>query len=331
MIGWVAERLDPNVATVRVRCLGPARRLAARGLPVELFRRERADRYRVLVFTKCYRGRFLELARAQKARGGRVVLDFCDHHLYNPKGLPAYEAARKDLLAFLDLADAVVAPTEGLAEAAAAGGPLRSRPVVIPDAVEGFESPWWTRARVAWSLPRRPRLLWFGFHGVPNAEAGMLDILRVADLLTEVSQEHPFELLVVSNDEAKFRSAIAPLPFPTRYRPWRLGEAAAILERSTAVILPISPNPFTLAKSHNRLTTALLHGVPVVADPIPAYEEFRPYCWLGEWRDGLRRVLSGDPEAPVRARAGGAHALRRFSEDLVADAWANLLAPLRAA
>ena len=38
----------------------------------------------------------------------------------------------------------------------------------------------------------------------------------------------------------------------------------------------MGPNPFTLCKTVNRLATALLLGLPVVADMIPSYEELRP-------------------------------------------------------
>ena len=57
-----------------------------------------------------------------------------------------------------------------------------------------------------------------------------------------------------------------------------------------AVLSPITLNPFTECKTNNRLIQALIHGVDVIADNIPSYNEFSDYCFLNNWNMGLKEV-----------------------------------------
>ena len=300
LIGWKAAVNDRKIASLRYRVESPVRALQALGHAVEVFDPHRADDYDVVIFAKTYSVRDRALAGRVRARGGRVVFDLCDNHFYNPRDVPKYRQVREELLDMLSLAQQVVCTTPALAEVVREEAPWAAAPVVIGDAVERVPA-----AKPALEPFDGVRLLWFGSHGSPNAQSGMADILRVKDHLIEAAQRGALELVVCSNSREKYDELIAPLPIASRYLDWTLEGFPGVLASADAVIIPISPNPFTACKTHNRLSMALHAGAPVIADSIESYLEFAPFCTLDDWPGGLER-LAEQPEAE-RARAAGAH------------------------
>jgi hypothetical protein len=323
LVGWKAAVQDRRIASLRYRVEAPVRALQAFGHQVEMFDVGRAPEYDTVVFSKTYSHTDRALAAAVRGRGGKVVFDLCDNHFYNPHDLPRYREIRGEILEMLGHAHEVVCATPALAEVVRAEAPWAPTPLVIGDTVEKLKLP----AEGAFApLERGRRLLWYGSHGSPNASAGMVDILLIADLLAELHAREGVELVVCSNDREKYERLIAPLDFPSRYVDWSLDGFAGVLASADAVVIPINKNPFTACKTHNRLSLALYAGVPVMADAIDAYREFEPYCTLDDWEGGLARIYDDLEGERARALASRAHSDRCWSLDAVALKWASALA-----
>jgi glycosyltransferase involved in cell wall biosynthesis len=333
MVGWKPRSRDSNIASVRYRCLIPLLELQKRNFSVELFDPARENTYSGVIFSKSYEQADQDLARRLRADGKVVVLDLCDNHFYNPYGLPAYERARKDLLEMIRLADLHVCSTSALADVVAAEGGLRQRPAVVGDPVEfpnmvPSNGRWWSRLS-PYRWKRRSRLLWFGIHGSPNATCGMSDICKVAEVLRLVGKEHSFELIVCSDSKEDYVNLIRPLKdIESSYVEYQKETFPALLGGMEGVILPVNQNPFTWAKSHNRLTTALFAGVPVVADGVPSYREFAEFCTLDDWPTGLREILAEPRTARQKALRGREYIERRWMPSHVAERWREVLLPV---
>lgn len=322
LVGWKAAVRDRKIASLRYRVEAPVRALQALGHQVEMFEPERAGDYDTIVFSKTYSPADRALAAAVRKRGGKVVFDLCDNHFYNPHDLPRYHEIREEILEMLALAHAVVCATHTLAEVVRAEAPSAPLPMVIGDAVEKIVLP----DEPAFApLPQVRRLLWYGSHGSPNASAGMVDLLRIADLLEDLNRREGVELVVCSNDREKYERKIAPLDLPSRYVDWSLDGFPAVLAAVDAVVIPINKNPFTACKTHNRLSLALYAGVPVVADSIESYRDFAPYCTLDDWEGGLNRLFEDVDAQRARALASRGHSDRCWSLDTIALKWANAL------
>jgi glycosyltransferase involved in cell wall biosynthesis len=318
-VGWKAGSSDPAVASYRYRVLAPMEALTRRGHDVEPFDPAKSELYDQVVFCKSYGQEDRELARRLRARGARVVFDLCDNHLYNPFDHPKYRKAREHIGEMVALADRVTCSTPTLAMIVAeAFG--RGDVTVVPDAVE---------AHVAEPAQRTGdgpvRLLWYGSHGSPNAPSGMTDLLLIREQLERLARRRPVLLTVCSNNRSKFDERIAPLKLPTRYVDWTLESFGQVLAAADVVLLPASINPFTVCKTHNRLTTALHAGVPVVATALESYREFAPFCTLDDWEGGLWRAV--DDNAAERRRALSAREVldRAWSMAAIAPRWEQAL------
>jgi hypothetical protein len=332
MLGWKPKSYDPNVASVRFRCLVPLAELKAQGFAVELYDSGNESDYRGVVFSKCYEPGDQVLATRLRARGIPVVLDLCDNHFYNPEALPAYQTARHNLIKMIELANVITCSTPALAEIVATEAHLDRLPLVVGDPVELSNTDLPPRDGKGRNVSSRDtvkrRLLWFGIHGSPNAPCGMIDVLRVADMLSWIGKDYPFELVICSNNRETYERHIRPLNFPTIYEEYNRETFSYLLSKMDGVILPVNQNPFTWAKSHNRLTTALYAEIPVVADGLPSYREFSDFCILDDWEEGLREILSETGTARKKALAGKKYIQSKWMPKHVAERWRTVLQPV---
>ena len=301
--------------------------LRACGHKVEVLDPAKSDTYDVVVFSKAYSAENRSFARALKRRGGRVVFDICDNHFYNPFDLPKYQRAREEIGEMISIADRVVCSTPALAKVIRDEVDGAFEPNVIDDIVERFAS---TSRPEASDQPLR--LIWFGSHGSPNAPSGMTDLLLIREELEALAARRSIELTVCSNNQAKYDRSIAPMRVPSRYVEWTLEGFPKLLADSDAVLLPMSINPFTACKTHNRLSTALYAGVPVIASGIDSYREFDRYCTLDDWAGGLQAIVEAGAEERRRALRSRRHIDRRWTMQALAAQWeAALSLPSRAA
>jgi hypothetical protein len=321
MLAFKARVNDEAIASYRYRVLEPIRFLTERGHAVGLFDEAHFDDYAAVVFSKAYKAEDQALARRLRAAGKRVLLDLCDDHFFNPEDLAKYRQARTDLSAMIRLADAVVCSTPVLAKTVRDEAGLSAAPAVAPDVFEQASA----SAGPPTPIDRPARLLWYGRHGSPNADAGLGDIALIQEALAEAHAKRPFELVVMSDSREAFDRLATGFPVPLSYADWSPAGFMAELGRTDGVVIPLSDNRFVAAKTHNRLSLALSAGVPVVADPLDAYAEFAPYCWLGDWRAGLEAVLLRPEEARARAAGARAHLEAHWSAAAVAPLWESAL------
>jgi hypothetical protein len=236
----------------------------------------------------------LELAAALRAKGVKVIVDFCDDHFDHPQLGPVYRA-------LANVADAIVASTPGLADVIREQ--TSRKPSVVDDPVEGV------RAEPA-ATPGRPvRLLWFG-------HPSNLDTLRFG-LPQLDAREVDFALTVMTAAGSGAESS------GYRFRPWSTAGLFDELRQCDAVIIPSNPyDPRKAVKSANRFTEALWAGRFVIAHPLPSYEPLAPYGWVGEdLGEGLAWLLDHRDEAPARIRAGQEWVAANASREAVAAAW----------
>jgi hypothetical protein len=291
---------------------------------VERYHPERAAAYRLVVFQKLHDWEHVRLAESLKARGARVVLDLCDHPFYHPGEKPRYEEEARSLREMLPLVDRVTVPSEALARELSCGA------VVVPDGITppSWRSRWW-RALAPRARDGSVELAWYGIHGSGRAPSGMRDLLRIADLLEELAGEFPLRLNVVSNSRGAYEKLIRPLPFRTRYLEWgSYDRFCGLFPAFDVCVIPVNPNPYTLCKSNNRLALSLYLGVPVVADSIPSYEEFSPFCVLDDWRAGLRRYLRAPAERRSDVEKGRRYVESRGMTQHAAAEWWRLFESL---
>lgn len=306
---WWPHTTDAGVASTRLRCLRVLSALRAEGLDTGLYARgdPAPD---LLVLAKRYDPASLSQALDLRASGSKLVLDLCDNHFHCDPPTAAWQRRADALRAAVRSVDAVTVATAALARVLHDECSPSLPPVhVIGDAAETAlpAGDRWRHPFDEWALSRLQRqveadraqagvqLLWFGNHGSDNAEAGMRDLLRIGEPLRALAARRRIGLTVISNHRRKFGSVVAALGIRCRYLPWRAGTFSRAAALHDIALLPIGLNPFTACKTNNRVTTALTHGLAVIADPIDSYLEFADSVALGDWATHLPALADDAP------------------------------------
>jgi glycosyltransferase involved in cell wall biosynthesis len=138
----------------------------------------------------------------------------------------------------------------------------------------------------------RPVLLWFGNHGSPHSNFGMLSLLEVAPALEKLARELDFELWVISNDRKKYESGIAPLQIHSRYFEWAPSVVFSALKTAKVCLFPSTGDCFSETKSANRVVMALQHGVPAIVSPLESLEPLRDALLFEDWEHNVRQILT---------------------------------------
>lgn len=343
-VGWLPVTRDANVASARIRCLNIVEELRGRGCDVALAERDRA--YDLVILSKKYDAATLDWAQALKRRGTKVVFDLCDNHFHLPNPTAELQQGAARLRSALMLADAVVVSTEalgnvvrsecGIEPAAVIGDAIEDPAAAVPQSVFGkltarFEllglERWLAQQRAAGAVP----LVWFGSAGGPYGPGGIGDLDRIRPVLEALHRDQRLCMTVLSNSRETFARTTAGWSVPSRYAPWNAATIGRALALHAIAVIPITPTPFTVCKSNNRVATALWHGLAVAADAIPSYREFEGAIVLDDWRAGLRRYATS-AELRAQAAARGRQIVEaRYTIRPIADRWWQFISAIAAA
>ena len=271
----------------------------------------------VVVFGKMWdlalQARLLDAAR--KANIGAVV-DVCDDYFAgNPAGkFYASVVARGDAIS--------VASRFLAARVAAETG--RSASVIVDPCDGALGAP-------KWAPGARLEAVWFG------AESNLIGLDKALGGIAASGIALRLVLVTAGTPEVlewvRKTSAALPASIRLEFREWSLEATAQALRECDIVVLPIDlEREFSLSKGPNRMVEALWAGRFVAAHPLPAYEEFGEWGWVGgDIAAGLDWAITHPAEIVGRIARAQDYIGARFSAKSVAEAWDNLLTDVLAA
>lgn len=97
------------------------------------------------------------------------------------------------------------------------------------------------------------------------------------------------------------------------------------LEKCAAVLLPSGNKP---ARSANRLIEAVRNGRFAICGPLPAYDEFKEWMWVGDIREGVDWFNAHQNEVKYRITACQDYIRDRFSPAAIGKQWESALIQL---
>ncbi len=116
-VAWKLSRLTSNVASVRYRCLLPAKFLENYGVQSTFFQSSDAidfSCFDAIVFVKCFTEYDYHLAQKAQANGVKVFLDICDNLFFVNHETKKYTTHYKYFVKMGQIAEKIFCPTEEL-------------------------------------------------------------------------------------------------------------------------------------------------------------------------------------------------------------------------
>lgn len=106
--------------------------------------------------------------------------------------------------------------------------------------------------------------------------------------------------------------------------PWSIDNMMQGLHECDLVIIPVDSRAKNQVKSPNRLIEAFRQGRFVVANPIPAYQEFAQWAYLGDIAEGIQWARDNKELITGRIRACQEYIEKNYAPNKIADQWENL-------
>ncbi len=318
---------DENVASSRLRAYIPCRELAKQQYPIELYNPKNKENYKAIIFQKAYTKEDITLAKELKLNGCIIILDQCDNHFYNPNADPIMEERKNRLIQMTEIADVITASTKKIADLYP-----DKRTFIIDDFIESPALSPLLNLWYKWIYYSKKRksnvtnLIWYGNAGSESPRFGIIDLGEILKSLENVNRKYPIQLTVVSNSEELYNRYIKDkVSFQVHYISWKKRSFPYILKQHDLCLIPVQKNPFTICKTNNRVVLPLLLGVPVVADPIPSYEEFAPFISFSDWEKNLMDFIENSTAQYAKVKKGQEFVKRKYSEEKIVARWKAVL------
>ena len=317
------EGIYSILASARYRAIIPARELAARGhqasvigLNAECFDavlEQLLDADRVVFRKNYFEAECTErMLQEVRGRGVKTLFDLSDDRLTSWEG--------PHIQRMISQVDMIVTASPMLQEIVRQHTKRESFVVSDP-----FEGP---KGEARWSpVGRRLKALWFG-------HPTNLDSLNTTiPALLQVGRKSPIDLRILTQrtdgiereckeSNRRHRNALS-----LRFAEWSLAETWSSLATTDFVIVPSKLDERQLlVKSPNRIIESLWAGRFVVAHPIPSYEEFGDWAWLGEnLAEGIAWMVDNGPLIVDRTRAAQDYIASTYSPQRIAAEWEKIL------
>ena len=326
-VGWKPFNYDARVPSVRFRSILPIRILARAGIRTNLVPADGSGDYDCVVFQKSYTQADYELAQEYAARGVKVVFDLCDNHFYAPGDQPMLVERAARLRQIVDVADVVTVSTPAVAELVP-----EKKVFLVDDALEVPRGAAVARLRASWRrrLPRRGggRIVWFGNGESKGIDIGLIELARIVPDLESLHRSTPLRLTVISNQRRLFDQYVGGSSFPVRYVRWNATTFAQHFSTNDVCVIPMNVNPYSVCRTNNRVRTALLLGLPVVATEIPSYAEFDPWMLVENWQENIARYLHDRELAQQNVDGAQAHISSTYTSSRVVEQWTRVFESL---
>lgn len=309
------------LASTRYRVIIPAQQLARLGHEVRIQTVEPGGAAKLdhgfepeaVVVSKSFHSATEEVAKAARARGARIVADFCDDHFEHPEHGAHYRR-------LAELAEHRVASTPAMAEVIRLQTGLNA--TVIGDPVEGPRG-------MPMFAPRFPalRIAWFGH------PSNLTGLAKKAGELRALAAHMPIHLSVVTTQCKEVIALLTSLAngwgdrVQVELFQWTLETTWKAIEQADLVWIPVDEGNATKAvKSPNRLLEPLWAGRLTVADRVPSYQDFADLMPIGVGLErAVREALTDPAGVEAKLRECQRRIGRWYSTFACGNEWARVL------
>lgn len=243
---------NETLASHRYHNLIPAKELIKLGHKVSINLWPQ-DEFEYYIFSKHLNNAEYFYAHKLKSQGKKVIFHCCDNH-FETKFKQYYRM-------MIGIADLVISSTKEMARIIEEKTGIKA--VVIPDTYElNMAEPQFELC----SSQILPKVLWFGHH---SNLSGLIKLFPLDNI----------DLTICTTAGINLQGLNVVV--------WSLETLKNLLKLCNVVIIPSDITDRNIVKSHNRLIESVISGKFVIASPLPAYEEYRDWMYIGDVKKGL--------------------------------------------
>ncbi len=310
--------VNSNFASTRYRVLIPAANLGVHGWKSQIVNEDDLvnhgwDKLNLnsgdtVIVSKSLNPALIKALQQAKAKGCRVIVDFCDNHFERPAKIGQHQ---NNLLRLADVVTTCSPQLKQIIES-------KSKATVkhITDSFEG------QKKTATFSVATPANLLWFGNQINFDTLYPLLDALRI------YSKKTPINLNIVTliPDGESVAKTLSQEKLTVQYTPWSQQNLTTAMQNCDMVVIPTLKNENKSVKSPNRIIEPLWAGKYVVAGNLPAYEPFAPFAGIGDdLIAGIEWAMNHPQEVLDRIKAGQAYIAANHTPKFIGEQWHEVL------
>ncbi len=255
---------------------------------LELFKFFR--KYDLVIFVKVFDEIAYQKALDLSRKGTKIVLDI-NTNIFNPNCPIAKQREKESVVKFIPLCDAIITTSLYLQQYIQNQYPTK----LIHFLPEPIHSRYFKKLKLSSSTTFT--FIWSGY--VHKAKA----LLLLRDILVDLYQQYNFQIIVISQSDPELDFGSIPIVF----KKYELKKICHLLTLGDVFIAPRDLTiPYNLGHSFTKIGVVMAAGIPVIADPIPAYLNAPVISChsLEEWREKLRALLAKEVDLGPISQAG---------------------------
>jgi len=306
-----------SMASYRYRTLMPAQLLDSLGYDVKICRADQKTVPGIYIFSKHFNPKE-EYVFAKKLKDPNftaanvtsviagegnnksiIIFDICDSH-FNADNIGSYY---KEMV---KLADIVVCSTEKMKEVVqkhCSDSEQGRNPWVILDSYEFPER----TPRFNWEQSDITSILWYGH---PT------NIKHLQRVWNDLGGSN---LMIITKEGVQLEVDGKPFPIV----PYSIDSLLWGFAQCDITIIPNAGS--NSAKGANRMIESIRQGVFVVAEPMPAYEEFRDWMYIGEIKEGIEWCRQNKAELQGRIQKAQEYIIKEYNPTKTGERWQRLI------
>ncbi len=267
-------------------------------------------KYDIAIFQKKFDERAFRIAKKLKEKNTKVLLDI-NVNYYDASSKYIQKKQSEDVIRFTELADGVIATTGFLKESIKTIFP-KKRVWVIE---ESIDDKYFEEKKEKFIKPLK--LIWCGY----SVKAG--ELLLIADVLTSLYKKIDFQLILICDKNPKIRIGKIPIIF-IRYDHYKI---PALLLKGDIFITPRElSDSYNLAHTFTKIGVAMAVGLPVIASPVPSYQNSPAILCADEeeWKENLEKMLIDINFLEYLSRKGREYAKENYSSQVIKPEYEKL-------
>ena len=267
-------------------------------------------KYDIVIFQKKFDERAFGIAKKLKERKTKVILDI-NVNYYDASSKYIEKKQKEDVIRFTELADGVIVPTGFLKESIKTIFPGKKVWVIK----ESIEDKFFEEKKEKFVEPLK--LIWCGY------SAKARELLLIADVLTSLYKKIDFKLILICDKDPKIRIGNVPITF-IRYNH---SEIPALLLKGDIFIAPRElSDSYNLAHSFTKVGIAMAVGLPIVASPVPSYQNSPAVLCADreEWKENLEKMLIDIHFLEYLSRKGREYTKENYSPRVIKPKYEKL-------
>lgn len=310
-VGFVIDKIRPYnkiMASTRIRVYDIIDAFKKeKKYQVEIYKIK--NKYDILIFQKYFFGEAFEIAKREKEKGAKIILDI-NVNYYNKESDDISFKLFEDICKFTNISDGVITASNYLKDFVKEIFPHKE----IVTIEENINKKYFKKCKKIFN--KEVKFIWSGYS--PKIK----DLLFIKNILSSLAENYNIELIVISNSWEEISINGVKIKF-VRYNEKKI--VKQLLEGDIFLAPRDLLRDYNLGHTFTKIGVAMALGIPVIASAVPSYLESPAVICKkdSDWYNCFLSILNNNFDLRGKSKDGIKYCLDNYGIDKIRNDYLN--------